>query len=138
MFPTIRDSAAVVSIILLLMLFLPPHYSRRQEANRGCAARGVDVALGALASAVLLRPRAGLSGCGLYNAPGRAFSSPLVRPLLSAFQALRGTSAGASMSIPGGVGTRYVTDTNNPPPCSAAPASLIRSELPSRTGLRPL
>jgi hypothetical protein len=66
MFPTIRDSAAVVAIILLLMLFLPSHYSRRQEANRGCAARGgVDVALGALASAVLLRPRAGLSGFGL-------------------------------------------------------------------------
>ena len=72
MFPTIRDSAAVVSIILLLMLFLPPHYSRRQEANRGCAARGVDVALGALASAVLLRPRAGLSGFGLYTDAGRA------------------------------------------------------------------
>jgi hypothetical protein len=44
-----------------------------QEANHSGAARGgVDVALGALSTAVLLRPRAGHSGSGLYNAPGRA------------------------------------------------------------------
>jgi hypothetical protein len=44
------------------------------EANRGgSAARGgVDVASGALTTAVLLRPRAGLSGSGLYSALGKA------------------------------------------------------------------
>jgi hypothetical protein len=53
---------------------VPPLY----EANRGSAARGgVDVARGALATAVLLRPRAGLSGSGLYTALGRAFLSTL-------------------------------------------------------------
>ena len=46
------------------------------EANRGgSAARGgVDVARGARPTAVLLRPRAGLSGCGLYNAPRPRFT----------------------------------------------------------------
>src|SRR5215207_5026581 len=53
------------------------------EANRGSAARGgVDVALGALATAVLLRPRAGLSGSGLYTGLGCATSliALLARP----------------------------------------------------------
>src|SRR5215208_1939487 len=46
------------------------------EANRGgSAARSVvDVARGARPTAVLLRPRAGLSGCGLYNAPRPRFT----------------------------------------------------------------
>src|SRR5215218_6369169 len=107
MFPTIRESAAVVSIILLLMLFLPPHYSRRQEANRGCAARGgVDAALGAPTTAALLRPWAGLSGCGLYTDVGRAFRIPLLGAA-SALRpsALHGTSGDANMTISGAAGT---------------------------------
>src|SRR5215212_4560128 len=50
------------------------------EANRGSSAArsGVDVARGARPSAVLLRPRAGLSGSGLYTVPGRAYWIPLL------------------------------------------------------------
>src|SRR5215217_6943739 len=46
------------------------------EANRGGgAARSVvGVARGARPTAVLLRPRPGLSGCGLYNAPRPRFT----------------------------------------------------------------
>src|SRR5215211_7302833 len=40
------------------------------------------------------------------------------------------------MSIPGGTGTRYVTDSSNPP-VLGAPASIIGSELPWLTGFGP-
>jgi hypothetical protein len=40
------------------------------------------------------------------------------------------------MSIPGGTGTRYVTDSSNPP-VLVAPASLIGSELSYEPGSGP-
>jgi hypothetical protein len=86
----------------------------------------------------------GLSGSGLYNAciVGRVvshFTSSTTWPSLRALSALRGTSGGASMTTPGGAGTRYVTYSDNPP-VLGAPASLIGSEFlhnPHRRGLRP-
>src|SRR5918998_4130147 len=50
--------------------------------------------------------RAGvLRGSGLYNSLGRAGAPTLARPSLCAYEALRRTSSGASMTTPGGAHT---------------------------------
>ena len=74
MFPTIRESAAVVSIILLLMLFLPARLPSRYR--RPIVVALLVVVLMLLLVPLLLQffydPRLGLSGSGLYTGLGRA------------------------------------------------------------------
>jgi hypothetical protein len=76
-----------------------PHRDNRGGGNRGGVAH----------TAASLRPQArpGLSGSGLYNAPGRAFLNTLLCTALrfGAIEALRRTLGSATMTIPGGVGT---------------------------------
>jgi hypothetical protein len=83
-------------------------------------------------------------GLGLYGAP--AFIMPLAAlfwiPLLwrgrspCTLEALRGTSGGATMVIPGGAGTALTESTVTFSHVLGAPASLIGSEFPA-TWLRP-
>ena len=105
-----------------------PHSDNRSGGNRS----------GIAPTAAPLKPQAGvLRDSGLYTDPGRALLSLFERgPFLCVLSSLRGISGGASMTTPGAAGTRYVTDSSNPP-VLGAPASIIGSELPSRTGLRP-
>src|SRR5215208_1426268 len=73
--------------------------------------------------------RAGvLRGSGLYTALGRAFWDlpSLARPFALRPAALRGTSRGETMTIPGGARTLR----NAHSPVLGAPVSLIRSGLP--------
>ncbi len=79
--------------------------------------------------------RAGvLRGSGLYNSLGRAGAPTLARPSLCALSALRRTSGGASMTIPGG---------RAPPLCTSVASSVlgasasIMGRSSQATGLRP-
>jgi hypothetical protein len=88
---------------------------------------------GVAPTAAPLKPRVGpgLSGLGLYNAPGRAgWSHPAARPSPCPLEALRLVAGGETMSTPGAPGT-------TPHPgvlrlivlgAPASPASLIGSE----------
>jgi hypothetical protein len=84
--------------------------------------------------------RPGLSGSGLYTVLGRAiWGSPLARPSLCALAslALRGSSGGASMTIPGGAGTCLWTSATSF--VLGVPASIMgrSSHVGYVTGLRP-
>src|SRR5215212_4285309 len=109
------------------------------EANRGgSAARSVvDVARCARPTAVLLRPRPGLSGSGLYSVLGRALwmDLPLARLSLCAPSALRRSVGGETMATPGGVSTPWKACQQSPQ-VLGVPASIMGSEFPP-TRLRP-
>ena len=75
-----------------------------------------------------------LRGSGLYNSLGRAGAPTLARPSLCALSALRRTSGGAIMTIPGG---------RAPPLCTSVASSVlgasasIMGRSSQATGLRP-
>src|SRR5215218_631440 len=104
MFPTIRESAAVVSIILLLVFFLLQFFS---DPGRGFRAPAFILSLAALTG---------------YPSWGAAFA---LRPLRVARDLKR-----CDHDFPAAPGTRRTGQPTTSPPVLGAPASLIGSEFP--------